>query len=140
MVDNPVQVLTADEAWNLLGSTELGRIGLSVNGQPDIFPVNYHAGDGRILLRTGEGTKLAELVVNSRVVFESDGHTDTGGWSVVAKGTARVLTSLREIEEADRLPLRPWIPTMKYNYVEIVVEEISARRFEFGPEPERYPV
>ncbi len=59
---------------------------MSVNDTPDIFPVNYYAADGKITLRTGEGgTKLAEMVVNNRVAFESDAHTDTGGWSVVAK-------------------------------------------------------
>ncbi len=56
------------------------------------------------------------------------------------QGSARILSALSEIEAADRLPLRPWIATVKYNYVEIAVEEITARRFEFGPEPERYPV
>lgn len=140
MTETPVQVLGPQEAWELLGSAELGRIALSVNGSPDIFPVNYHAADGKITLRTGEGTKLSEVVVNNRVAFETDAHTDTGGWSVVAKGMARVLTSFGDIEAADKLPLRPWIATVKYNYVEIAVEEITARRFEFGPEPERYPV
>ncbi|WP_279404636.1 pyridoxamine 5'-phosphate oxidase family protein [Gordonia rubripertincta] len=134
MTETPVQVLGPQEAWELLGSAELGRIALSVNGSPDIFPVNYHAADGKITLRTGEGTKLSELVVNNRVAFETDAHTDTGGWSVVAKGTARVLTSFKDIEAADKLPLRPWIATVKYNYVEIAVEEITARRFEFGPD------
>lgn len=140
MTELPVQILAPEEAWELLGSGELGRIALSVNNTPDIFPVNYHAANGKVTLRTGEGTKLSELVVNNRVAFESDAHTDTGGWSVVAKGTARILSSLSEIEAADRLPLRPWIATVKYNYVEIAVDEITARRFEFGPEPERYPV
>ncbi|MEY1676237.1 pyridoxamine 5'-phosphate oxidase family protein [Gordonia sp. ABKF26] len=140
MVDESVRVLTPDEAWKLLGAAEFGRLALSVDGQPDIFPVNFHAIDGRILLRSGEGTKLSELAVNSRVAFETDGHTDADGWSVVAKGTARILVSFNEIEAADQLPLRPWIATMKYHYVEITVDSITARRFEFGPEPERYPV
>ncbi|MEE3848819.1 pyridoxamine 5'-phosphate oxidase family protein [Gordonia sp. LSe1-13] len=140
MVDNAVQELTIDEAWKLLGDTELGRIALSVNGQPDIFPVNFYAGEGRILFRTGEGTKLSEIVVNENVAFEADAHTATDGWSVVAKGAARVLVSTHDVAAADELPLRPWIPTMKYNYVEISVTEITGRRYLFGPEPERYPV
>ncbi|MGP3706320.1 pyridoxamine 5'-phosphate oxidase family protein [Gordonia paraffinivorans] len=140
MTETPVQVLGSDEAWELLGSGELGRLATCVDGVPDIFPVNYHAADGKITFRSGEGTKLAELAVNGRVAFETDAYTDAGGWSVIAKGEARILTGLGEIEKADKLPLRPWIPTLKYNYVEIAVDEISARRFEFGPEPERYPV
>ncbi|AZG44873.1 pyridoxamine 5'-phosphate oxidase family protein [Gordonia insulae] len=140
MVDNVVQVLTDDEAAELLATVTLGRIALSVNGQPDIYPVNYHAGDGRIVFRTGEGTKLAQIAVNENVAFEADDHDAVGGWSVVAKGTARVLVSTHDIAAADELSLRPWIPTIKYNYVEISVAEIAGRRFQFGPEPERYPV
>lgn len=140
MADNVVHELTREEAWELLGTVELGRIALSVNGQPDIYPVNFYAGEDRVVFRTGEGTKLTELVVNEHVAFEADEHTTDGGWSVVAKGTARVLVSGHEIAAADELPLHPWIPTLKYNYVEISVSEISGRRFLFGPEPERYPV
>ncbi len=140
MVDNVVQELTSDESWKLLATVELGRIALSVGGQPDLFPVNFYAGDGKVLFRTGEGTKLSELSVNERVAFEADEHTEAGGWSVVVKGSARVLVSTSDIAAADELPLRPWIPTIKYNYVEISVDEITGRRFQFGPEPERYPV
>ncbi|MEP9392210.1 pyridoxamine 5'-phosphate oxidase family protein [Gordonia sp. VNK1] len=140
MVDNPIQELPADEAWKLLGSKQLGRLAVSVGGQPDIFPVNYYSDEGRIVFRSAEGTKLSELVVNEHVAFEVDEYTDDGGWSVVAKGTARVLARGDEIAEADTLPLTPWVPTIKYNYVEISVGDITARRFEFGPEPERYPV
>ncbi|GAC48610.1 pyridoxamine 5'-phosphate oxidase family protein [Gordonia aichiensis] len=140
MVDNPIQELSADEAWALLATSDVGRIALSVGGQPDIFPINYFAGDGRVLMRTAEGTKLAELAVNGKVAFEADAYDADGGWSVVVKGSARVLSTGAEIAKADEAPLRPLIPTLKYNYIEIVPDEISARRFEFGPEPERYPV
>lgn len=140
MVHNPIHELPVHEAWALLASSDVGRIALSVGGQPDIFPINYFAGDGRVLMRTAEGTKLAELAVNGKVAFEADAYNDDGGWSVVVKGSARILTTLAEIAKADEAPLRPLIPTLKYNYIEIVPDEVSARRFEFGPEPERYPV
>ncbi|OBC16046.1 pyridoxamine 5'-phosphate oxidase [Gordonia sp. 852002-50816_SCH5313054-c] len=140
MVHNPIHELPVDEAWALLASSDVGRIALSVGGQPDIFPINYFAGDGRVLMRTAEGTKLAELAVNGKVAFEADAYNDDGGWSVVVKGSARILSTGAEIAKADEAPLRPLIPTLKYNYIEIVPDEVSARRFEFGPEPERYPV
>lgn len=140
MVDTPIHALAVDEAWELLATAEMGRIAVSVGGQPDIFPINFYAGQGRILFRTAEGTKLSELTVNDHVAFETDSYTDTGGWSVVVKGTARVLSTGAEIADADKQPLKPWVPTLKYNYVEITPTEVSARRFDFGPEPERYPV
>ncbi|MFT4086662.1 MAG: pyridoxamine 5'-phosphate oxidase family protein [Gordonia sp. (in: high G+C Gram-positive bacteria)] len=137
---DPVQRLEEDQCWNMLNETVFGRLALSVDGEPEIFPLNIHATGGKIYFRTGEGTKLAEIAVNGRVAFETDGFTSRVGWSVVAKGTARILTGSREILEADELPLKPWVPTLKTNYVVIDVEEISGRRFAFGPEPDRLPV
>lgn len=135
-----ISILDHDQCWNLLSESVMGRLALSVNGEPEIFPINAYAYDGKILFRTGEGTKLSELAVNGRCAFETDGFTSKIGWSVVAKGTARVLTGTQEIMDADKLPLKPWIPTVKLNYVVIDVEEITGRRFKFGPEPDRYPV
>lgn len=136
----PITILDADQCWNLLSESVFGRLALSVDGEPEIFPINAYAADGKVLFRTGEGTKLSEIAVNGRVAFETDGFTSKIGWSVVAKGTARILTGTSEIAEADKLPLKPWVPTLKMNYVVIDVEEITGRRFKFGPEPDRYPV
>ncbi|GAA4748662.1 pyridoxamine 5'-phosphate oxidase family protein [Gordonia alkaliphila] len=135
-----ITVLDEAQCWNLLSESVMGRLALSVDGEPEIFPINAYAHDGKILFRTGEGTKLSEIAVNGRVAFETDGFTSKIGWSVVAKGRARILTSTHEIMDADQLPLKPWVPTLKMNYVEIDVEEISGRRFKFGAEPDRYPV
>ena len=57
---------------------------------------------------------------------------------MIIKGQARLLNSNEEIRHADSLPLKPWLPTLKYNYVEIVPRSISGREFTLGEEPERY--
>jgi uncharacterized protein len=57
---------------------------------------------------------------------------------VVVQGSARVLESQTEIDEADQLPLQPWIPTRKYTYVKITPTRVHGRRFELGSEPDRY--
>ncbi|MFT4199608.1 pyridoxamine 5'-phosphate oxidase family protein [Gordonia sp. (in: high G+C Gram-positive bacteria)] len=139
MVDgSAVQTLSEDEAWSLLGTRSLGRIATSVGDQPEIFPINFHVADGKIYFRTAAGAKLSEIAVNNRLAFEADQTDDDGGWSVIAKGHAKILVTTHDIEEADKLPLRSWVPTLKYDYVEITVDDISARRFTFGPEPDRY--
>ncbi|HZK58775.1 MAG TPA: pyridoxamine 5'-phosphate oxidase family protein, partial [Cryobacterium sp.] len=89
--DNPVEILSEDECWELLLSASLGRLGLSVADEPEIFPVNFVAADKRLVFRTAEGTKLLELTVNNRVALETDGVGRDEAWSVVVKGTARVL-------------------------------------------------
>lgn len=133
-----VQLLSESECWQLLDGASFGRLALSVGNQPEIFPVNYFADGRTVLFRTAEGTKLLELTINPLVAFESDHYSETDAWSVVVKGRAQVIESQPEIFAADQLPLKPWIPTLKYIYVRIEPTEISGRQFERGPEPERY--
>ncbi|MCE7483366.1 pyridoxamine 5'-phosphate oxidase family protein [Microbacterium profundi] len=132
-----IKELSVDECWALLSTAVFGRIAVSIAGHPDIFPVNYVAGEGKLTFRTSEGTKLFGVTVNESVAFEVDDHTETEGWSIVVKGTARTLQSESEIAEAETLQLRPWIPTVKRNFVRIDVNDITGRRFIFGPEPDR---
>jgi len=134
----PVRHLSEDECWELLISSSFGRLAMSISGEPDIYPVNFIASDHRLLFRTAEGTKLLELTVNDKVAFETDGIGRDEAWSVVVRGQARVLDTQAEIEAADQLPLRPLIPTLKYIYVEITPIVVTGRRFELGPEPDRY--
>jgi uncharacterized protein len=135
---NPVEILDDEQCWELLLSSSLGRLALTVGGQPEIYPVNFVAADRRLVIRTAEGTKLLELTVNSSVAFETDGVGRDEAWSVVVKGTARILEKRAEIDAAEELPLRPLIPTLKYIYVEITPRAVSGRRFLLGPEPSRY--
>jgi nitroimidazol reductase NimA-like FMN-containing flavoprotein (pyridoxamine 5'-phosphate oxidase superfamily) len=135
---NPVELISEDDCWELLLSSSLGRLALSVGGEPEIYPVNFVASDRRLVLRTAEGTKILALTVNPRVAFETDGVGRDEAWSVVVKGTARILEKQSEIYAAEQLPLRPLIPTLKYVFVEIAPREVTGRRFPLGPEPERY--
>lgn len=136
--ENPGKNLSSDDAWKFLEHTHLGRLALSVGNEPDIFPINYLAHDGKLLMRTNPGTKLAELTINDSVAFEIDGVAEAEAWSVVVKGTARVLESQTEIDRADELPLTPWLQTLKYTYVEITPSTVRGIRFPLGSEPERY--
>lgn len=145
MTDNnsPVQVLSTDESLELLATKTFGRLVVHRTNDVDLFPLNYTVSEGKIYLRTAEGTKLFSLNLNGDVLFEADNVEQTGdatgeAWSVIVKGQARILTTSDEINAAEELPLKPWLPTLKYNYVEITPEEISGRRFQLGEEPERY--
>ena len=135
----PLVELTPEQCWQYLEKTYHGRLACCVGNSPSIYPLNYYAHDGVILFRTSPGTKLAELTVNENVAFEADGILSEEAWSVVVKGTTRMLETEQEIETADALPLRPWVRTLKYRYVEITPESISGRFFNLGPEPARFP-
>ena len=110
----------------------LGRLVTSVDGQPEIFPVNYVVQRHTVLFRTAEGTKLVSTAINNRVLFEVDDHNVAEGWSVIIKGTARSLRTNEEIEEAERAQVLPWTASEKSHYVRIIPEVVTGRRFRFG--------
>ncbi|BCO34880.1 pyridoxamine 5'-phosphate oxidase family protein [Mycobacterium heckeshornense] len=131
----PVTILSDSQCWDLLASVALGRLVTSVEGQPEIFPVNFVVQRRTVLFRTAEGTKLVSTAINNRVLFEADDHNVAEGWSVIVKGTARMLRTNEEIEEAERAQLLPWTATLKRHYIRILPISVTGRRFHFGPEP-----
>ncbi|MCR8674704.1 pyridoxamine 5'-phosphate oxidase family protein [Micrococcus sp. HG099] len=132
-----VLVLDEDQVWRLLRRVRHARLGLAVDGRPDIVPVNVRAHDGAVYFRTAPGSKLAELTVNPRVVVQADGILADQAWSVLVHGTARRLDTEAEIAEAESLGIEPWVPTLKDFYVRVDVQRVSGRHFVFGPHPER---
>lgn len=133
---NPIEMLTSDRSWELLGTQELGRLVTHVGETIDIFPVNYVVDGEGILFRTAPGSKLFELTVNTDVLFEVDDHTDTDAWSVIIRGYATALESDADVQRAETAGLRPWIPTVKRVYVRIAPTSVSGRAFRRSAEPE----
>jgi uncharacterized protein len=137
-MNEAVNRLSEDDCWDRLRTQQLGRLVTHVGEVLDIFPVNYVVDDETIVFRTAEGSKLFEITVNDEVLFEVDDHSGTDAWSVVVRGHARRLATSAEVHAADDLPLRPWIPTLKYNYVRVTPTSLTGRAFVIGPEPDRY--
>ncbi|WP_346959914.1 pyridoxamine 5'-phosphate oxidase family protein [uncultured Arthrobacter sp.] len=135
--NSPILNLSEDETWKLIEGTQHGRLVVTVAGEPDIFPVNYAVNNRKLYLRTAPGNKLAELTINAKVLFETDGILSEEAWSVVVRGTARVLEQSADIAAAEALNLKPWVPTLKDFYVEIDPTSVSGRHFQFGEHPER---
>ena len=135
-----VQILSDEGCWERLAQQELGRLVTHVGDVLDIFPVNYIVDGESLLFRTAEGSKLVELTVSSEVLFEVDDHTEAEAWSVVVRGRAHPLETSAEVERADGLALKPWIPTLKYVFVRIEPDSLSGRSFHRAPEPDRYGI
>ncbi len=134
--NDPVTVLSEDESWSLLSSMSLGRLVTILDGELEIFPVNFATQRRTVLFRTAQGTKLYSAVMGDRVAFEADDHTVAEGWSVIIKGRAHLLSADAEILDAEEAPLLPWTATLKPFYVRVLAMEITGRRFKFGPEPD----
>ncbi|NLT25551.1 MAG: pyridoxamine 5'-phosphate oxidase family protein [Microbacteriaceae bacterium] len=131
--------LDADEATKLLATQTLGRLVERVGDRIEIFPINFVSDGKRLVFRTAPGTKLAGLVAADEIVLETDHVGEKSAWSVVVRGTARILEGEADIARAEQFDLRPLVPTVKRVFVEISVDEITGRRFVLGPEPEAEP-
>ena len=129
--ENPVHGMTADECWELVRAQEFGRLAFHLADQVHITPINYAVDGETLLFRTAEGSKLLAVVMNPDIAFEIDSYDEDEAWSVIIMGTARHLDEFEE-HRAENVPLRPWVPTLKYDVVEITPREISGRRFDLN--------
>jgi nitroimidazol reductase NimA-like FMN-containing flavoprotein (pyridoxamine 5'-phosphate oxidase superfamily) len=116
-----------------LGSGGVGRIGLVVEGQPVIVPLNYRIVDGDVVVRVGPGTILATIRDGGAIVaFEVD-HTPVGDdsvwWSVLVQGLARTVTDPERVASLRAKTPIPAIPEPGEVFVRIRTEVLSGRRF-----------
>lgn len=137
MSEQPEGMTELDEGQcaELLATASLGRLALNVHDVLDIFPVNFAMDEGRILFRTSEGTKLAELTIHPDVVFEVDEVGDEEAWSVVVRGSARTIEREDDAIRAERVAAASTLPSIKTRIVEIVPRSMSGRRIRRGVEP-----
>ena len=128
--DGGLEILSEDECLALLHLSHLGRVAVSMGALPAIFPVNYVVLDGRIVFRTGEGTKLRAALHNAVVAFEvdsADAASETG-WSVLAVGRAEDVKDPTVVDEVMRRPIHPWAPGDRHKVIAIHPEFLSGRR------------
>ncbi len=123
-----LSALGDDECWEVLRANQLGHLAYVAGGEPDIVPVNYLESEGRLLFRTAEGSKLLGVTMHESVAFEVDEIAAGLARTVIVYGHAERVSEAEE-DRADELPLRPWVPTLKYNVVAIVPRRLSGRGF-----------
>ena len=133
MGEDEVIEMTTRECWELLSGQQLGRLAFVLVDEVHILPVNYVVREGALLFRTAEGTKLLGVVMESPVALEIDGYDEASAWSVVVRGSARLLPE-GEAHAADDLNDLPWVlpETPKYNVVRIEPAVVSGRHFRRG--------
>lgn len=125
-----VEHLSESECLALLASRPVGRLGVIVDGAPEIFPVNFLLDRGRILFRTDPGNKLHGIERTPSVCFEVDDfdEPEETGWSVLVKGRAAELVDPLEVEQAGDLPLHLWAFGDQSRWVRITPVEVTGRR------------
>ncbi|PYI65240.1 flavin-nucleotide-binding protein [Arthrobacter livingstonensis] len=135
MRDNNVvpqaEILDTQQCWKLLRETTIGRLAVTADGRPDVFPVNYKVDQETMIFRTGDGTKLSAMEADANVALEADAVSAEFGfaWSVVVKGRAVVVASTDTTLDTVGRALFPWQGVNKEHLIRIVPETVTGRRF-----------
>ncbi len=137
LVDQGLELLTENQAWDLLTGQDVGRVGLSLGALPVILPVNFAVIDGCIVFRTAPGSKLSAAATGAVVAFEVDSY-DAGarsGWSVLVVGRSEVVHDLDVTFEALAAKLEPFADGIRSSFVRIRPEFVSGRRLVHDEHP-----
>jgi nitroimidazol reductase NimA-like FMN-containing flavoprotein (pyridoxamine 5'-phosphate oxidase superfamily) len=128
--DKPeLSTLSPEQCWELITTQKVGRLAVSINNHPDIFPVNYRVADRQVYFQTAAGLKLAAAVLSTGVAFEVDtiDNESETGWSIVVKGPAIEVDSVEAVMFAEDLHISPWAGGPKERYIRIDPVEITGR-------------
>ena len=125
-----LKVMDLEECRGLLSAGRFGRLGVVVDGQPLILPVNYRFQGNTLVFRTNRRTKLAAGDF-SRVAFEVDGVDPDGrsGWSVLVQGRAYEITDSLDTnsERLRKVDVPSAVRDSTEPLFEIIADNISGR-------------
>lgn len=126
--------LSRQECLDLLASTHLARVGVSIDALPAVLPVVIGRLDDSLVFRTVPGTKLAFAAAGAVVAVEAD-EFDRGtglGWSVLVRGLAHEVTDEATIDAARRIVDATWLDGHHAeHYVQVGLDLVTGRRL--GP-------
>ncbi|MFK0290524.1 helix-turn-helix domain-containing protein [Streptomyces sp. NPDC090442] len=125
-----VLALGPTECRELLSTHGVGRVAVTLDGSPAVFPVNYSVIDDVIVYRTQAGSGPS-AAADHQAALEVD-HLDDAfsqGWSVLAVGPAEVVTGFYETRRFEEQAYSaPWVGSGRYQWIAIRPTHISGRR------------
>ena len=126
-----LEELDRSECLRLLETVSVGRLGLLVDGRPEVLPVTYAVDAGTVVFRTAEGTVLNQAAMQI-VAFEADAIDDTThtGWSVLAQGVAQDVSEAIDTrsEQLRGLSLVSWAPGRRHRWFRLDADRLTGRR------------
>lgn len=128
MSDNPIDHLTSDEAWDVVRTSQLGRIATMHANAPEIHPVTYVVHDEQIYFRTGTGSRLLLDTENQLVAFEVSWQLMQHISSTVIRGAVVVVSEIEKVAELDNMPYLDFAPQQEYVWMRIAPNEVRGRR------------
>jgi hypothetical protein len=125
-----LELLSQEECVQLLRTKTVGRVGLSASSLPFVLPVRYVVDDDRILMRTGESTRMAAATSDAVVAFEVDEFDADmdAGWSVMVQGFAREVRGGVSVGPDAEEILSSWVGPMPARCFSIPMEIVIGQR------------
>ncbi len=131
--DRGSEILTRNECVRLLtlSAGSVGHLGLIVNDQPLVLPINFGMAEGNPILQIGTGSVLEVVLHNPLVAYEVDygPGKDLLTWSVLVQGPAEVVGDPAILEAGHYWGPHPIVPEPGDRYVRIRPWSVTGRRF-----------
>lgn len=129
--------LREDECAARLAEAVVGRLGVVVDGKPEVFPICHVYADDYVTFPTNEGTKMHAALQWPWVCFEVDTIDPDGstGWSVMVSGRAEEITDPAEIERVASMRTVPWRSHQPLRWIRIVPTQVTGRRIDVDMPP-----
>ncbi|TJZ59380.1 DNA-binding protein [Streptomyces piniterrae] len=129
--------LSTAECRERLSSHGVGRVAVTVEGAPAVFPVNYTVVGDLVGYRTAPGSGPA-AAAGHEAALEVD-HIDSAfsqGWSVLVIGPAHVVTDLDESRTLEEHAYTaPWVGGGRQQWIVIRPTRITGRRIRVQASP-----
>jgi hypothetical protein len=122
--------LDRGESLRLLASVPVGRLIFTVGALPAVRVMNFTLAGGLIVVRTVADTTVARQVNGAVVAFEADDldAATSSGWSVTVTRRATLVTDPGLITRYQKMPLVPWAPGERDQFVTITADLVEGRR------------
>ncbi len=121
--------LSRSECLDLLRGAGFGRVGVSVDALPAIFPVFLTVVDDVVVFRSAPGAEPAAAGGGAIVAIEVDtvDGTTGAGWSVLVRGVAHELTAGPRLEAARARLGTTWLDGARDHLVEVSTDLVTGR-------------
>jgi nitroimidazol reductase NimA-like FMN-containing flavoprotein (pyridoxamine 5'-phosphate oxidase superfamily) len=131
-----MEVLDEAECRLLLSRAVIGRLAFTEDALPAIQPVHFTMHDGRVVIPTRVGSKVAAASKGAVVAFEVDEFDEQTrtGWNVTVVGPSQVVSAPAEVAALDRLGAVAWASSDESCYITIETTLVRGRRIVALPE------
>jgi nitroimidazol reductase NimA-like FMN-containing flavoprotein (pyridoxamine 5'-phosphate oxidase superfamily) len=126
--DSPIDHLTSEEAWDVVRTSQVGRIATQHANAPEIHPVTYVVHDEQIYFRTGVASRLLLDTEDQLVAFEVSWQMMQHISSTVIRGAVVVVSEADKVAELNAMPYLDFAPQQEYVWMRIAPNEVRGRR------------